>query len=409
MSFDRDVAVVGAGRIGLPWASVLAAICEIDVTCVDIDESRVNEINEAEAPFAEPGLENHLETAVDSGHLRATTDPSVVSEHELVAFTINAPREDTSLFIEALRTYSDELVDGQIVVSRSTLPVGMVKKSRQLLAEIDADLSFTVFPERLAEGKAIEEVLSLPKIIGVDDERGRKALETLLAPLDCSIRTADPETAMLVKLIDNSYRDALFAISNQIAYTADQLGLDAHEAIELANFEYERNDIPTPGTVGGKCLPKDPHFLTDERVCDQPATPDLFYATRRTNARLQSYVTTELLRRQPGTVAVMGVAYKRGVGDTFNSPAHSIVKALKAQGVPVYVCDPHVAEYDSSIEETIRLADTVVLAVNHPEFEGIEEIINEHLSSDGTVYDIWGMLDGEKVNATYDGFGITPR
>lgn len=409
MSFERDVAVVGAGRIGLPWAAVLASTCEIDVTCIDIDESRVNEINEAEAPFAEPGLQEHLDTAVDSGRLRATTDASVVSEHEFVAFTINAPREDISLFIEALRTYADELVDGQIVISRSTLPVGVVERSRELLAEVKADLSFTVFPERLAEGKAIKEIRSLPKIIGADDERGREALEDLLAPLDCSIRTTDPETAMLVKLIDNSYRDALFAISNQIAYTADQLGLDAHEAIKLANFEYSRNDIPTPGTVGGKCLPKDPHFLTDERVCDQPATPDLFYSTRRTNARLQSYVTTELLRRQPGTVAVLGVAYKRGVGDTFNSPAHSIVQALEAQGVSVHVCDPHVDEFDASIEETISLADTVVLAVNHPEFEGIEEEINEHLSSEGVVYDVWGALDGDKIDATYDGFGITPR
>lgn len=408
MSFERDVAVVGAGRIGLPWAAVLAATLEIDVTCIDIDESRVEDINQAEAPFAEPGLQNYLETAVDSGCLRATTDASHVSDHEFVAFTINAPREDTSLFIEALRTYADELVDGQVVVSRSTLPVGVVERSRELLAEIEPNLSFTVFPERLAEGKAIEEIRSLPKIIGTDDERGREALEGLLAPLGCSIQTTDPETAMLVKLIDNSYRDALFSISNQIAYTADQLGLDAHEAIELANFEYDRNDIPTPGTVGGKCLPKDPHFLTDERVCDQPATPDLFYATRRTNARLQSYVTTELLRRQPGTVAVLGVAYKRAVGDTFNSPAHSIVEALQEQGVVVSVCDPHVAEYDSDIEETLSTANTVVLAVNHPEFEGIEELINYNLSADGLVYDVWGMLNGDEIDATYDGFGITP-
>lgn len=409
MNFERDLAVVGAGRIGLPWAAVLASDCNTTVTCIDIDESRVKEINEAHSPFREPGLQDHLETAVESGCLLATTEPSAITDHKYVAFTINAPRRDTSLFLDALRSYADELVDGQVVTSRSTLPIGMIGRARQILSEADADLSFTVFPERLAEGKAIEEIQTLPKVVGVEDAVGEAAIRELLEPLDCTVRVTDPETAMLVKLIDNSYRDALFAISNQIAYTADQLGLDAHEAIELANHEYARNDIPSPGTVGGKCLPKDPHFLTDERVCDQPTTPDLFHATRRTNARLQSYVTTELLRRQPGIVAVLGVAYKRGVGDTFDSPAHAIVEDLKRQGVTVRTSDPYVEGHDNSVSETVAGADTVVLAVNHPEFEGIEEILNEHLSEEDLVYDVWGALDGEELTPSYDGFGIESR
>lgn len=404
--FDRDIAVVGAGRIGLPWAAVLATATDMTVTCVDIDEHRVEAINAGESPFAEPGLDERLKAAVEAGGLVATTDPDRVSNHRFVALTVNAPRRDLTQYVETVEAYTDRLVDGQTVICRTTLPVDMVARTRELLADAETDVGFCVFPERLAEGKAVEEILTLPKVIGVDDPDTEARVRALLEPLECPIKVTDPETAMLVKLIDNGYRDAVFAIANQIAYTADQLGLDAHEAIGLANFEYPRNDIPTPGTVGGKCLPKDPHFLTDEQVCDQPTTPDLFNTTRRTNAALPQYITTALLRRRPDTVGVLGLAYKRGVGDTFGSPAAAIADSLADKGVEVQVHDPHVPETAETVGEALSGADGALLAVNHPEFEGIEGVLGETLPETGFVYDIWGMLDATKLSQDYEGLGI---
>lgn len=405
--FEHDIAVVGAGRIGLPWAAVLAAEQGRSVTCIDIDETRVSEVNNAEAPFQEPKLQELLEIGVDEGLLRATTNPETVADHEYVAFTINAPRDGVAGYLATVEAYAESLTDGQTVISRSTIPVETVSETATIFDEADADVNFTVFPERLAEGKAIEEIQSLPKIIGVQDEQGERALRDLLEPFNYPIRTTGPETAMLVKLVDNSYRDALFAIANQIAYTADQLGLNAHEAIELANFEYPRNDIPTPGTVGGKCLPKDPHFLTDEQICDQPTTPDLFNATRRTNAYLESYIVTEILRSQPTGVAVLGLSYKRNVGDTFNSPAYGIKESLESHGIRVSGHDPNVDEYDEALTECLEDADAAVIAVNHSEFENIEPLLNEHLPATGFVYDVWGILDRAELDVPYDGFGIT--
>jgi UDP-N-acetyl-D-mannosaminuronic acid dehydrogenase len=406
-AFEHDVVVIGAGRIGLPWAAVLAATQEKSVTCVDISEERVRDVNEANSPFAEPQLGELMETAVKEERLRATTRPEVITDHEYVAYTLNAPRNDMSGYLDIVESYAELLVDGQTVISRTTLPVGMVSKLRDIVDGTDADVNFTVFPERLAEGKAIEEIGTLPKVVGVDEEAGERTLYDLLEPFGCPIRVTDPETAMLVKLIDNSYRDALFAISNQIAYTADQLDLDAHEAIELANRDYPRNSIPRPGTVGGKCLPKDPHFLTDERVCDQPTTPDLFNFTRRTNAYLQSYVVTQLLRENPSEVAVLGLSYKRKVCDTFNSPAVAIKESLESHGVSTRGFDPYVEDYDGDLDRILRGVDGVLLAVNHPEFEGIEPVLNDVLPADGFVYDIWGALNPDELSITYNGFGIT--
>jgi nucleotide sugar dehydrogenase len=400
------LAVVGAGRIGVPWAAVMASQLGVEVTCIDIDEDRVKRLNRGEAPFAEPQLEAYLSTAVDRGTLTATTDASAVADHRHVAFAVNAPRTGMGNFLNVVREYAAHFDDDHVVINRVTLPVEMIGQMRETVTtHADGNPSFVAFPERLAEGKAIEEIETLPKIVGTDDRQGQEAMYDLLAGLECDIEFTDPETAMFVKLIDNSYRDALFAISNQIAYTADELGLDAHKAIALANYDYPRNDIPSPGPVGGKCLPKDPHFLTDEWVCDQPTTPDLFNATRRTNAFLSSYVVTQILRRRPSSVAMLGLAYKRGVGDTHTSPASDVADELTAQGVEVSAADPHVPGC-MDIREALDEAEIVVLAVNHKQFEGIEPEVNEYTTDDAFVYDLWGMLDQEVLNRTYGGFGI---
>lgn len=404
----RDsVAVVGAGRIGVPWGSVLAGELGVPVTYIDIDEDRVADLRSGVAPFEEPRLKNYLEQGINDELIKATTDPAVVTDHRYVAITVNAERNQMAHFRDVVAEYANYLKDDQIVINRSTLPVDAVEEIQAIVAsEASGDPEFVVFPERLAEGKAVEEILTLPKIVGVDDTRGRTAMNELLSGLNCKMLFTDPETAMFVKLIDNSYRDALFAIANQIAFTGDQLGLNAREAISLANREYPRNDIPQPGTVGGKCLPKDPHFLTDERVCDQPTTPDLFGSTRRTNARIPEYVTTEVLRRQPNQVTMLGLAYKRGVGDTYNSPAVNIAETLEKQGIEINAYDPHVPEFDGDFTASIQHADVIVLAVNHAEFEGIESELNKTLPSDAVVYDLWGTLDSEELNRVYDGFGI---
>lgn len=408
--FEHDLAVIGAGRIGLPWAAVLASVGDLSVTCIEVNEQRIAEINDGVAPFEEPGLAEHMQDAVDSGRLRATSDETTVAGHEYVASTLNAPRNQMDRFIDALREYAQHLSGEQVLINRTTLPVHMITRTQEVLAEeLDELPEFAVLPERLAEGKAIEEIRTLPKVVGIETAAGEARIRDLLDPLGGRLQITDPRTAMFVKLIDNTYRDALFAIANQIAYSADVLDLDSQEAIELANEDYPRNDIPSPGPVGGKCLPKDPHFLMDETVCDQPTTPDLFNTTRRTNAILPSYVSTEVLKERPSKVGVLGLSYKAGVDDTFDSPAHDIMTILVEQGVNVSAHDPHADTGVETLEMAIEDADVVVLATNHAEYTGIESTINERASPDGVVYDLWGFLDREGLALTYDGLGIAER
>lgn len=400
------VAIVGAGRIGIPWGAVLAAELEYDVTYIDVDEERVATINRGDIPFEEPQLDDLLSAGVEGGRITATTDMTAVSSHRYVAFTVNAQRHRMTEFLDIIREYMTDISGDQTIVVRTTLPINMIGRIRSVIDQATgSDPTYVIFPERLAEGKAVEEIQELPKIVGVETNRGREAMQDLLAGLGCKVVFTEPEMAMFVKLIDNSYRDALFAVANQIAYAADQVGLNAHDAISFANHEYPRNNIPKPGLVGGKCLPKDPHFLMDEQICDQPTTPDLFNVTRRTNTYLPSYIVTRILRLQPSKVAMLGLSYKRDVGDTYNSPAKRIADDLSGRGITVSAYDPYISGYND-IERTVTDADIVVLAVNHTEFDGIEPLINEHATPDTILYDIWGLLEPSELTGAYRGFGI---
>jgi len=262
--FEHDLTVIGAGRIGLPWAAVLASEGDLSVTCVDIDDQRVAEINDGVSPFLEPGLAEHVWDAVERGQLRATSDETVVADHEYVASTINAPRNEMDRFVGILREYAQYLSGDQVVINRTTLPVHMISRMQEVLAEEPDDPpAFAVLPERLAEGKAIEEIRTLPKVVGVETAAVEKRLHDLLDPLGGRLQVTDPRTAMFVKLIDNTYQDALFAIANQIAYSADVLALDSQEAIELANEDYPRNDIPSG--AGWREVPPEGSPLPDGR------------------------------------------------------------------------------------------------------------------------------------------------
>jgi len=406
-NFNRDIAVIGAGRIGLPWAAVLASDLDYTVTCVDIDSNRVERINSGDSPFTEPGLDERLESTTESGRLWGTTQSDAVRDHKYVSLTLNAQRGQMEEFLETVREYANLLTGDQVLILRSTLPVDQIDRVRNIVrSESSGGPQFVVYPERLAEGRAIEEIQTLPKIIGVDQNEGVESMQALLDPLESPITITDPETAMFVKLIDNTYRDGLFAIGNQIAYVADELGLNAAEAIEIANKDYPRNDIPVPGVVGGKCLPKDPHFLMDETICEQPTTPDLFSATRRTNASLPSYIAKEILKKQPEEVTLLGMSYKKDVSDTYNSPPLNIADRLEDQGVSVTLYDPYVLNHDGSISDAVGSADVVVVAMNHSSFVGIEDTLNEHAPS-AMVYDVWGELDESSLELPYDGFGLS--
>lgn len=393
--YEYDICIVGPGRIGLPWAAALSKN-GFNVICIDVDEDQVKAINKAEAPFHEPKMEDYMKEGVSQNRLKATTDQEAVEKAKVIGFTLNAPEDEQERYLNILGDYANHFEKDQVIVNRTTLPIHMTEESEKAIAEHSdipvSDLNYVTFPERLAEGKAIEEIESLPKIAGTESQESKKMLKWITSPFEGKLSFTDKKTAMFVKVIDNTYRDARFAIANQLAIIAEELGLDAHEAIRIANDDYPRNDIPLPGTVGGKCLTKDPHFIMDKRLFEQHKSPDLFYHTRKVNTKVEDRIFDRVISKQPDIVTILGTGFKKDNGDEFKSPSIRLKDRLKKVGIEIREYDPHVGGKDSELESKINKSDLVLVAVNHSEFEEREqEILN--LANDKPIIDVWGILE----------------
>ncbi|MDB2250573.1 nucleotide sugar dehydrogenase [Halorubrum ezzemoulense] len=395
MNDKADICVIGAGRIGLPWAAVLADSGHM-VTCVDVDKDVVDTICRGDAPFDEPGLDDLVGETVAEGQLTATTKRSSVENANVVGVTLNAPADQIDSYIDILTGYCEFVSPSQTVINRTTLPVSVIDRVRAEVAEAvgtsPTNLDYVTFPERLAEGRAIEELKSLPKIVGTNDGEQHAPIEVLLNDLAGNPRYVDHKTAMFIKLIDNAYRDARFAIANQFALAADRLGVDAHRAIAVANDDYPRNDIPTPGTVGGKCLTKDPYFLTEEWVDDLPA--DLFLEARAANDAYTNLVVNRVLELDPSSIAVLGRGFKRDLPDEIASPTVDIISKLKQTDINVKSIEPVSLAFrdrDATLKSTISACDVVLLAVDHTYFRERETMIRE--LADGPIVDVWGAFE----------------
>ncbi|MFB6215624.1 MAG: UDP binding domain-containing protein, partial [Candidatus Aenigmatarchaeota archaeon] len=310
--------------------------------------------------------------------------------------TLNAPEDDLSSYLDILEDYAEKLNDDQVIINRTTLPVELVDKSREVVANgigVEKDeLKYVTFPERLAEGFAIEEIETLPKIVGTSSKKGKEAINWLAGHFEGEKKFTNDETAMFIKLIDNTYRDAKFSIANQFALLAEEIDkVDAHKAIEMANHDYPRNDIPTPGTVGGKCLSKDPHFLMKKTITSQPWGSDLFRHTRKTNAEFERKVFWKVMEQNPESVGILGTGFKKDNGDEFESPAIRIKDKLEEVDVNTICFDPHSDERDTPMTEVLQETDVCLLAVNHTYFEEREEEIKETANS--KIIDIWGIFE----------------
>ncbi|RLE48946.1 MAG: nucleotide sugar dehydrogenase, partial [Candidatus Methanomethylicota archaeon] len=254
-------------------------------------------------------------------------------------------------------------------------------------------------PERIAPGKAIEELTGFPRVVGgVGPKSTGKAVE-LYSIVNSKLMPADATTAEFVKLIENTFRDLNIAYANFLALLAERLGIDVYEAIKLANT-HPRVNIHMPGAgVGGPCLTKDPYLLIEKHRDVYGA--ELIQLSRRINEYMPSHVVSMVLRSlsvngidpSKAKVAVLGVTYKGDVDDVRESPSKHIVGKLLEKVSEVVVYDPYSSEAfggkrASTLEEAVSKADVVVIATDHKEFKGIDlpklkELVNNPIIVDG--------------------------
>lgn len=406
------MAVVGIGRVGLPLALSFAD-AGVDVLGVDRNSDHVNRVNSGILPFLEQGAEPLLKETLDLGTFKATTESqAAVSQADVVVVTVGTPldtnlRADTSQLIAALAEIGGALRPGTLVITRSTLSPGttervVVPKLAELSGLTIGEELFVAFcPERIAEGKAVEELRELPEIIGGVDERSTDLAAAVFRLLGehKTIHRTDPLSAELAKLFTNVYRYVNFALANEYALIAEHYQRDAHEIIRILRDGYERAPIPLPGPAGGPCLSKDGYFLIEELTF-----PDFVLTAWKLNDSVPAHLVHRLknaIQRggasMEGTkVAVLGKAFKADIDDDRLSPAVRVAELLERLGAEVVVHDPYLC--DVPLDEALSGAQGVILATNHSMYYKLDlQRLAELVQPGCVLVDAWGVFDPDEA------------
>src|SRR3954469_855989 len=375
----QSAAIVGLGRIGLPLALSFADR-GVDVIGVDRDRSRLDTIREGRMPFEEPGTKELLERVHGGEHLRLTDQISEAAEADFIVLTLGTPAHvHLEIDISQIRSAVDDLLpllrEGQTLILRSTVAPGTTD---WLAGYIEQRRGFSVgdnffvahVPERIANNRFMEEIETLPTIIGgVGAGSGAKAAE-LFEVFGAEIRQTSPVQAELAKIWTNIFRYVTFAIPNLLMMESEQYGANVFEVIDLINQDYPRGGIAAPGLTAGTCLRKD--FACSE---ERSSAPGMLLAVSRVHESMPRFIVDGLRRRlgslRDRKIAVLGLTFKRDSDDMRDSLSLKLIRLLERDLAHVTRHDPHVPDESEPLESALAGADAVVIATNHSAFEGL--------------------------------------
>jgi UDP-N-acetyl-D-mannosaminuronic acid dehydrogenase len=403
------VAVVGLGRVGLPLALSFADR-GLEVIGIDNDPTRLEAVREGRMPFAETGAQELLEGARASGRLALSERVADAAGARQIVITLGTPSfSHIEIDMRDIRSALDDLlgvlVPGHSLILRSTVApgttdfvAGYLSKHRGF--EIGEEVFVSHAPERIAAGRFLAEIDTLPCIIGgVGPRSGEVAaepFETFAAP----IRLTTPVQAELAKIWTNILRYTTFALPNLLMMDCERYDANVFEVIDLINRDYPRGGIAQPGFTAGTCLRKDFTF-SEER---SPA-PGMLLAVSRVNESVPLFLVEGAKRRLGSLadrrVAVLGLAFKADTDDERDSLAHKLIRLLERELADVAVHDAHVATPTAMFEEVVAGADVVVVATNHSDYRTPAALatIAERAAGDCLVVDPWDCWGAAQVFA----------
>jgi UDP-N-acetyl-D-glucosamine dehydrogenase len=362
---NRDIAVIGAGYVGLPLAQTFAEAGQT-VVLVDVVPSLVETLNRGDSHIDDVSSEK-LRPLVESGAITATTDYSVVRDSDAVLIAVPTPlsrqREPDLSYVErAAKDVAPHLHAGHVVVLESTTYPGTTREILQPLLEdgsgliAGADFHLAFSPERVDPGNREFTTKTTPKIVGgVDDSSAEAAAALYRKAVDAVHIVSTPEAAELTKLLENIFRSVNIALVNELAQLCDRMGIDVWEVVDAAAtkpFGF-MSFKPGPG-LGGHCIPIDPFYLTWKAREYDFSTRFVELAGEVNNNMpyfCRSVVSQALNHGAQKSVSgskilVLGVAYKADINDVRESPAEKLIELLRTAGADIAYHDPHVPEFD---------------------------------------------------------------
>ncbi|MDC3275356.1 nucleotide sugar dehydrogenase [bacterium] len=395
-NFKYDVAVIGLGYVGLPLA-IQATSSDLKVYGYDIDENKISNYNLGKSTI-EDISDKELEASLEKG-LFLSSDPKYLSESETIVISVPTPltdyQPDLSYVKAAAETIAKNITKNQIIILESTTYPGttvevlipVIEKISNLKAGVDFFVGYS--PERIDPGNDTWNFKNTPKVIsGINDESLLKIENFYEQIIDTVVRVSGTKEAEMVKLLENTYRHVNIALINELAILCNMLEIDIWEVVNAAKtkpFGFE-SFRPGPG-VGGHCIPVDPNYLSFKtRQIGKPVR--FVELAQEINNSMPSYVVSRLLEKmnllekpfKNSNILILGVAYKKDIGDTRESPAIGIIENLFERGVNVKYFDPFVdnilvnekyVEKENSLDNIDKF-DLILVHTAHTDFENFD-------------------------------------
>src|SRR6201992_1040284 len=385
----KIVVIGGCGHVGLPLGIVFAN-CGMDVALLDRDQAKIEIVNKGQMPFMETNAQELLEKVVGK-KLVATSDPSCLADSDAAIAVLGTPvDEHLNPTVTYLYQSIDEVIarmpEKALLVLRSTVYPGVTKLVHERLQSSGRKILLSFCPERIAEGKAMEEIRQLPQIISAFDDASLTRVRELFSIINEDLIELSPLEAELAKLFTNSWRYMNFAISDQFYVLAESYGLDFQKIYGAVTHRYPRmNSFAKAGFAAGPCLLKD----TLQLSAFSGNNFFLGHAAMLINEGLPNFVVRRLRQQQrlrEKVVAVRGMSFKPESDDKRESLSYKLRKLLIVEAKEVLCTDPYVVDDKLvSLETALYRADVIVLGAPHAVYRDLD------LSDDKVIVDVWGF------------------
>ncbi len=419
-----DIAVIGAGYVGLVQAAGLSSLGH-RVRVGEANAGKLETLRAGKVPFYEAGLETLLADGLATGLLSFHHDNLEAVAHARVVFiALPTPQDDdgsadTSYIEAALEGFGAHLTERALVVLKSTVPVGSVARFQKQLDDMGADVVVLSNPEFLREGSAVGDFQHPDRIvIGTRDQQAAETMIELYSGLQAPVVVTDPASSEMIKYASNAYLAARITYANAIANLCEAVGADVKDV--LKGMGYDRRIgfhflNPGPG-YGGSCFPKDTRALVaiaDSAGYDFSLLKGVIEVNHQQHVRMLEKVIGMLGGDVDGKrIGLWGLAFKAGTDDLRDSPAMFLAQALQEAGAIVTAFDPQaespeVKQVESPVEAA-RDAHLLLIATEWPEFQGVDMHEIHGVMAAANIVDARNMLDPRemhRLNFNYVGVG----
>lgn len=394
------ISIIGTGYVGLVSGTCLADFGH-EVTCIDIDNGKIERLKKGEIPIYEPGLENLVKDNVKEGRLKFSNDYSSVSDSQVVFVAVGTPTSrrgdgyaDLTYVYSAAKSVAPYIKNYTVVVDKSTVPVGTARQVARIIKEENPKADFDVAsnPEFLREGAAIADFMHPDRVVvGVDTKKAEEVMREVYKPLyllETPFVFTTPESAELTKYAANAYLATKISFINEVGNLCEEIGADVQavaKGIGLDGRIGKKFLHAGPG-YGGSCFPKDTKAYM--RTCQEHnASSRIVEAVVEVNSAQKARMVKKAIKALGGDaagkiIAVLGLAFKPETDDMRESPAITILSALSEKGAKVKAHDPKaiaeakkelpMIEYGEGPYEVCEGADAVILMTEWNEYRALD-------------------------------------